>query len=110
MLTPYQPVQPVGGGGPPTKREFVLSEQRTRDAINQALAPLLDGHLLENIGLTGGVDATISHSLGRKLRGWFLVRSTATGTVFDKQDANDAPELTLVLQTATTKTISLWVF
>ena len=36
--------------------------------------PMLDGHLLENISLTAG-NNTINHKLGRRLRGWTVVRS-----------------------------------
>lgn len=109
-LIPFQPVQPSDSPSGPSKREFLLGGNRTRDTIAQLLRPVVDGLLLEGVVLTGGVDAVVNHGLGRTLRGWLIVRNTASGSVFDKQAANLTPETTLVLSTATTKTISLWVF
>ena len=74
--------------------------------------PLLDGHLLERITLANG-DNTISHKLGRKLKGWIITRHRETPSdIIDRQKTNNATDRTLVLNSsvATTIVVDIWVF
>jgi hypothetical protein len=71
--------------------------------------PLLYGSLLTSVALASG-DNTINTGLNRKLQGWFLVRQRAAASIYDKQDSNTTPQLTLVLNASTAVTVDLYVF
>lgn len=71
--------------------------------------PIANGLLLKNVVLASG-DNTISHTLGRKLQGWIVTRLRASATIYDKQDTNRFPELTLVLNASGAVTVDLYVF
>lgn len=78
--------------------------------INPVLAlPTNKGLLLQSVSLTTG-DNVIDHKLGRKLQGWQIVRQRASAALYDKQDANQMPALTLVLNTSANVTVDLFVF
>lgn len=71
--------------------------------------PLMQGRLLKSVSLASG-DNIVNHLLGRKLQGWFIVRQRAAGTVYDKQDTNQIPNLTLLLNASTALVVDLFVF
>lgn len=78
--------------------------------INPILAsPIVNGLQLDNIVLTIG-DNVINHKLGRKLQGWIIVRKNAQAGIFDTQDVNQMPQLTLNLTSDADVTVSLWVY
>lgn len=78
--------------------------------LNPVLAaPFLQGILLKNVTLVAG-DNTVNHKLGRKLQGWVLSRVRAAATIYDKQDSNQMPALTLVLNTDADVVVDLYVF
>lgn len=71
------------------------------------------GHVfLDDIQLTSGVTSQIPHKLGRKLKGWVVIRINTTGvTIKDLQLTNPHPEKTLWLQPAGgSPKVSLMVF
>lgn len=70
---------------------------------------IIDGVLLQEVDLTAGQNE-ISHRLGRKLRGWVVVRQRANVGIWDEQDSNSKPHLTLVLQASGPVTVDLWIF
>jgi len=72
-------------------------------------SPLLAGKILEKVDLTSGPN-TIRHTLGRPLKGWFIVRRRASATVYDTQDSNDTPQVTLLLTASANVTVDLYVF
>lgn len=71
--------------------------------------PISSGLILKNVVLASG-DNTINHTLGRKLQGWIITRCRASATVYDKQDSNTFPQLTLVLNASAGVTVDLYVF
>ena len=74
--------------------------------------PLLDGHLLERVTLANG-DNTISHKLGRRLRGWIITRHRETASnIVGRQKTNNATDRTLILNSsvATAIVVDIWVF
>lgn len=72
--------------------------------------PVLDSSFIENVSLTTGANQ-VNHKLGRKLQGWSIVRyKGAWAEVYDTQDTNKIPELTLNLVSSAPVTISLVVF
>lgn len=71
--------------------------------------PLSNGQVLQSVVLASG-DNTINHKLGRKLQGWCIVRQRASASIYDKQDSNLFPELTLVLNASAAVTVDIYVF
>lgn len=53
---------------------------------------------------------TINHRLGRKLQGWKIVRQRALASIYDVQDSNEMPELTLKLVSNAVVSVDLEVF
>lgn len=85
-----------------------------QDNISEALnpitqQPILNGNILTNVSLAIG-ENTIQHGLGRILVGWYLVRVRGSVLVYDNQDANLTPNLTLVLVASAARTVDIAVF
>lgn len=72
-------------------------------------SPLLSGKILEKVVLTTGSN-TIQHTLGRPLKGWFIVRQRASATLYDTQDSNATPQVTLLLTASAGVTVDIYVF
>lgn len=71
--------------------------------------PLIDGNILKSVPLLTGSNV-INHLLGRKLQGWCLIRQRAPGSVYDNQDNNSMPQLTLSLTASANMVVDLYVF
>ena len=94
----------------PLKLDWDLAQTQWATEINPVLQnPITAGVLLKNITLATGTN-TINHKLGRNLQGWFIVRQRAAGTVYDTQDTNKFPALTLTLQSSANISVDLYVF
>ena len=79
-------------------------------ALNPVLAcPIFNGLLLENIELVSGSNS-VNHKLNRKLIGWMLTRINAPAVIYDTQETNQMPQLTLTLESDADTRVSLWVF
>ncbi len=65
--------------------------------------------VLKNIKLVTGSN-NINTTLGRTLQGWKIVRQRSAGTVYDNQDNNPKPNLTLLLISNADIVIDLEVF
>lgn len=72
-------------------------------------SPLAAPILLKNVSLVSG-DNTINHLLGKSLIGWAVVRQRSAATLYDKQDVNSMPSLTLVLNASASVVVDLIVF
>lgn len=70
---------------------------------------IIDGQLLEAVELTTS-GQRISHRLGRKARGFFLVDSSADVRVFRDSTLSVDSTLYLPLQASSACTVTLWVF
>lgn len=71
--------------------------------------PINQGILLKSIFLVSGSN-TIPHKLQRNLQGWFLTRIRGSSTIYDHQDNNLYPSLTLILMSSADVVIDLFVF
>jgi hypothetical protein len=69
----------------------------------------LGGNLLSSISLIMGSNA-INHKLGRTLTGWQIVRQRAAASIYDTQDTNSSPTLTLTLNSSAPVVVDLYVF
>lgn len=94
----------------PLKLPLELMETQWASQLNPLLNnPLSNGLVLKRVLLTSGANQ-INHKLGRTLQGWFLVRQRSAGTVYDTQDSNTTPTLTLALQASANMSVDLYVF
>lgn len=66
-------------------------------------------NILQSVSLITG-DNIINHGLGYVLTGWRLVRVRAGATIYDKQDTNTTPAVTLVLNASSAVTVDIEVF
>lgn len=82
-----------------------------KTAIDPVLAqPMSQGSILKSVKLASGANV-INHLLGRTLQGWVPVRFHGSwAQIFDTQDVNKMPQLTLQLTTSAAVTIDLFVF
>lgn len=87
-----------------------LANPRWAATLNPILAnPIVNGQLLPPLAVTTG-DNQISHGLQRKLQGYIVVMNSAAVTFYDKQSANQYPDLYLILNVSGAATITLYVF
>lgn len=71
--------------------------------------PTIDNIILKNISLVAGTNV-ISHLLSRNLQGWNPIRVRANATIYDQQDTNPTPQLTLILVASAPVVVDLVVF
>lgn len=71
--------------------------------------PLNSGNILTSVTLVTGANS-INHKLGRPLVGWFVTRIRASATLYDTQDTNKTPNLTLNLVSSANVVVDLFVF
>ncbi len=91
-------------------REFSMHQTQWSSVLDPLLSnPVIAGVLLKNVTLVIGANV-INHKLGRPLQGWVPVRLRSSVTIFDTQDANQLPELTLQLTASAAAIIDLYVF
>lgn len=89
---------------------FQMMQSQWATQINPLLTnPSLKCIILKGIALQSGTN-TISHLLGRKLQGWRLVRKRAAAEIYDTQDSNPNPALTLRLVSDASVTVDIEVF
>lgn len=79
-------------------------------ALDNLQLDILEGELLESVALVTGQANEVAHKLGRKLTGWQVVRQRADARIWDQQDDNNRPELTVDLRSSANVTVDLWVF
>lgn len=94
----------------PQKLPIDLMQQRWASQLNPILANLLvQGRLLEDVTLMTG-NNVVNHLLGRDLIGWFITRKNDAANIYDTQNINQMPDLTLNLVSDMSVRVSLWVF
>lgn len=90
----------------------ILSQLQTQwtSILNPVLSnPSIQTSILKRVALATGIN-TINHLLGKNLTGWRIVRQRALASIYDQQDGNARPELTLILITDQPVVIDLEVF
>lgn len=92
------------------KLPWELANPKWAASINPVLAnPISQGLLIKGFVLATG-DNVINHGLGRQLQGYIVILKSANVTIYDKQQINQMPDLTLVLTASGAATVSLYVF
>lgn len=96
----------------------VQSDDRNMNQLQQNIStavtpllrnPVLNGIILDNVSLVMGANS-VQHKLNRKLQGWVLVRVRNDATIYDTQDSNPTPEVTLHLVASADVIVNLYVF
>jgi hypothetical protein len=91
-------------------RELSQMQTQWSKQINPALAsPIYQGQQLEGIALVSGANV-VNHGLGRVLQGWWVVRQRSSASIYDTQDSNQMPQLTLTLNSSAPVSVDLWVY
>lgn len=94
----------------PQKLSLDMMQVRWATELNPLLAnPLTNGLLLKNVALASGANV-VNHKLQRPLQGWIPVRLRASATLYDTQDTNQTPTLTLNLVASAAVVADIWVF
>ena len=94
----------------PQKLPLDLMQVQWAQQLNPVIAnPVLQNNILKNVSLASG-DNVINHKLGRNLVGWQIIRVRAAAIIYDKQDSNQTPNLTLVLNASAPVVVDLAVF
>jgi hypothetical protein len=71
--------------------------------------PALQSSILKNVALVAGTN-TINTLLGQDLQGWSIVRQRGPASIYDEQDSNPRPNLTLILVSSAAVTVDILVF
>lgn len=91
-------------------REINQIQDNVAKVLNQLTPnPLLSGNLLQGVALVTGTNI-INHLLGRNLIGWYTTRVRGACQLYDTQDTNLTPNLTLVIESDADVTVDLAVF
>ena len=88
----------------------LMSLTRWRSILNPFVGnPSLNSVILENISLASGSNS-VNHTLGRALTGWRIIRIRQSATIYDTQDVNPMPDLTLLLTASAACVVNIEVF
>lgn len=91
-------------------QEMGLMQTSWAQQLNPIISlPISQGSILTNVPLATGPN-TINHLLGRKLQGWWIVRQRSSASIFDTQDNNQMPNLTLLLTASSPVSVDIFVF
>lgn len=91
-------------------KDLILLQNKWSSQLNPLLAnPSLSTNILSKVLLSIGTNV-INHKLGRTLQGYRLVRQRGPAAIYDQQDSNQSPALTLVLVSDTAVSCDIEVF
>ncbi len=91
-------------------KELSLLQSRWASILNPLIGnPSLQSNILSHVHLINGA-VTINHQLGYPLTGWRIIRKRATADIWDSQDSNQSPQLTLILNSNAIVSVDLEVF
>lgn len=95
----------------PKKLPWERAQDLWAAIINPVLSnPVLSSSMLLNVSLTSG-NNVVNHKLGRKLQGWMISRIRNNyAEIYDTQDGNSTPALTLNLNSSVDVVVDIVVF
>lgn len=95
----------------PMSRVFNNAQDHIESVINPVLnSAIIDGVILEDIDLVSGSFTDVEHKLGRKPRGYLVIRKSAAETVYEDAGDYDNRKLFIKLRASGSVTVNLWVF
>lgn len=71
---------------------------------------IINGVLLKSIFLSTGEENLIAHKLGRKPKGYIVIRKRSQSEIWDEQDSVQMPNKYLDLRCSANVLIDLWIF
>jgi hypothetical protein len=88
---------------------------RVQDNVEAAIGQLssteiIQGRVLTNVKLLASTNNIVNHKLNRNLLGWTIIRQRSQAQIWDSQDSNPNPSLTLLLNTNLDVLVDIWVF
>jgi hypothetical protein len=91
-------------------QDLILVRNKWSSILNPFVSnPSLQSSLLAKVSLISGTNS-VNHLLGKKLTGWRIVRQRSAASIYDDQDINQRPDLTLTLISNASVIIDLEVF
>lgn len=91
-------------------QDLMLLQNKWKSILDGFISnPSLSSIILPNVLLNSGSNV-VNHLLGRNLQGWRIVRQRGPGTIYDNQDSNVQPSLTLILIASQAVTVNIEVF
>lgn len=91
-------------------KNFMLQQNSWARVLNPILIkPQNSSSILQSVSLVTGANV-INHKLGQPLQGWNIVRQRAAASIYDEQDSNPRPNLTLVLVSSADVSVDIEVF
>ena len=95
----------------PMAREFNIGQDHIEEVITPVLnAVIIDGVIVEDVVLNSSTFTDIEHKLGRKPRGYIVIRKSAAQTVFEDAGDYGNRKLFLKLKSSGAVTVNLWIF
>ena len=92
-------------------RVFNSAQDHIESVINPVLdSAIIDGVILEDIDLVSTGFTSVEHKLGRKPRGYLVIRKSAAQTVYEDVGDYDNRKLFIKLRASGSVTVNLWVF
>ena len=92
-------------------RVFNSAQDHIESVINPVLdSAIIDGVILEDIDLVSTGFTSVEHKLGRKPRGYLVIRKSAAETVYEDVGDYDNRKLFIKLRASGSVTVNLWVF
>lgn len=90
--------------------DLKMMQTRWRGILNPLLQrPTNNISILKNVSLKIGSN-TINTLLGAPLQGWFIVRQRGAASIYDTQDSNQSPDLTLNLTSSADVSVDVAIF
>ncbi len=94
----------------PKNLTWDIAQDRWAAQLNPILSsPQNNSNILKNVALINGT-TIVNHLLGHVLNGWKIVRQRSAASIYDNQDSNQSPQLTLVLTSNAAVVVDLEVF
>jgi len=95
----------------PQKLTWDMAQNKWASILNPLLKnPASNPSILQNISLASGANS-INHKLGQPLQGWYIVRmQDAFAEIYDTQNSNQTPQLTLNLNASAPVVVDIAVF
>ena len=95
----------------PMAREFNIGQDHIEEVITPVLdAAIIDGVIVEDVLLNSSSFTDVKHKLGRKPRGYIVIRKSAAQTVFEEAGDYENRKLFLKLKASGAVTVNLWIF
>ena len=95
----------------PMAREFNIGQDHIEEVITPVLdAAIIDGVIVEDVILNSSTFTDVKHKLGRKPRGYIVIRKSAAQTVFEEAGDYENRKLFLKLKASGAVTVNLWIF